>query len=346
MPKIKALVINRLSLVDHKQLGRSIVNRLTEPLEYLAKKGVLQFEVLNPNEINIENLKRNKFDVAFINKSCDKLTLEIAKVIKSLKIKIIYDLDDNIFNFPSYSNGKNENSWIGFEIIKISSRVITCNLPLDRLIWKYLKKRTTIIEHGINVEKYNFNNQRKESIHPKIVFTNADNLKFNNFRGEFILALHKLQEEFPDLEINIYSDQKRILGDEIKYIDLGSKSYSEHKLELAKSDYWFGIVPLAGSEEPELINFHKCKSPIKYLDYGMSSIPSIFSDAYIYQGIVKHLDTGILARNDHSRWLYWMRRLILDIELRKKLGSNAYIDVKENHNINQMGDKILDVILN
>ena len=346
MTKIKALIINRLSLVDSNQLGRSIVNRLKEPLEYLSKKGILQYVVLNPNEINIENLKSNNFDVAFINKSCDKLTLEIAKIIKSLKIKIIYDLDDNIFNFPSYSNGKTEDSSIGFEIIKISSRVITCNLPLDRLIWKHLKRRTTIIEHGINVEKYNLNNERKESQHPKIVFTNADNLKFNNFKGEFILALHKLQEEFSNLEINIYSDKNRILGDEIRYIDLGSKSYSDHKLELAKSDYWFSIVPLAASEEPELINFHKCKSPIKYLEYGMSSIPAIFSDAYIYQGIVKHLDTGILTRNDHSRWLYWMRRLILDSELRKKLGANAYLDVKENYNINQMSDKILDVIYN
>ena len=38
---------------------------------------------------------------------------------------------------------------------------------------------------------------------------------------------------------------KRDSGDKIKYLDLGSRSYSDHKLELAKSDYWFAIVPLA-----------------------------------------------------------------------------------------------------
>ena len=115
---------------------------------------------------------------------------------------------------------------------------------------------------------------------------------------------------------------------------------------MAKSDYWFAIVPLAAGEEPELNNFHNCKSPIKYLDYGMSSIPTIFSDAYIYQGVIKHLETGILTRNNHKSWLYWIRRLILDKELREKIAINSHLDVKENHNIQRMSDKILDVIYN
>lgn len=346
MKKYKVLVINRISLVDPKQLGRSIVNRLTEPLEFLSLKGLVDYVVLNPNEITHELLISKNFDVVFINKSCDKSTLEVAKIISSLKIKIIYDLDDNIFEFPSYSNGNSKNNSIVIDILKLSSSIITCNLPLERLIWKHLKKRTTIIEHGINIEKYVSQNKRKESKNPKIVFTNADNLKFNNFKGEFILALYKIQEEFPDLEIEVYSDKKRILGDKIKYTDLGSRSYSDHKIELAKSNYWFAIVPLASCEEPELNNFHNCKSPIKYLDYGMSSIPTIFSDAYIYQGVIKHLETGILARNNHSCWLYWLRRLIIDTELREKLGKNSHIDVKENHNIQRMSDKILNVIYN
>ena len=80
-----------------------------------SKKRVLQYEVLNPKEVI--STKNNNFDVAFINKSCDKSTLEIAKILKSLQIKIIYDLDDNIFDFPSYSNGKTEDSSIGFDLL-------------------------------------------------------------------------------------------------------------------------------------------------------------------------------------------------------------------------------------
>ena len=34
------------------QLGRSIVNRLTEPLEFLHQKGLVEFEVHNPENIN------------------------------------------------------------------------------------------------------------------------------------------------------------------------------------------------------------------------------------------------------------------------------------------------------
>ena len=79
-------MINRISLVDPKQLGRSVVNRLTEPLEFLALKGLGSYEVLNPIEITHELLISKNFDEVFINKSCDKSTLELAKIIRSLKI--------------------------------------------------------------------------------------------------------------------------------------------------------------------------------------------------------------------------------------------------------------------
>ena len=97
MKKLKVLVLNRLSLVDPKQIGRSIANRLIEPLEFLSIKGLVEYEILNPQDITYEILKSKKFDVAFLNKSCDQSSLEVARMIFSLKIKIIYDLDDNIF---------------------------------------------------------------------------------------------------------------------------------------------------------------------------------------------------------------------------------------------------------
>ena len=77
----------------------------------------------------------------------------------------------------------------------------------------------------------------------------------------------------------------------------------------------------------------------------MSSIPTIFLTHTYIRG-TKHLETGILTRNNHSSWLYWIRRLILDKELREKLGNNSHLDVKENHNIQRMSDKILNVIYN
>ena len=86
MKKYKVLVINRLSLVDPKQLGRSIVNRLTEPLEYLYQKGLVEFEVFNPENITYKILESKKFDVVFINKSCDQLTLEAARILSLIHI--------------------------------------------------------------------------------------------------------------------------------------------------------------------------------------------------------------------------------------------------------------------
>ena len=98
---------------------------------------------------------------------------------------------------------------------------------------------------------------------------------------EFILALKK--KTVADLQIAVFSDNPGLLGPHFEVNELGSFPYDHHKSLLASSGYWLALVPLSSVEDPEFLPFHICKCPIKYLDYGMASIPAIFSDAYIYQ---------------------------------------------------------------
>ena len=65
---------------------------------------------------------------------------------------------------------------------------------------------------------------------------------------------------------------KRTSWPHIEVNELGSFPYDHHKSLLASSGYWLALVPLSSVEDPEFLPFH-CKCPIKYLDYGMASIP-------------------------------------------------------------------------
>ena len=67
-----------------------------------------------------------------------------------------------------------------------------------------------------------------------------------------------------------------------------------------------GIAPLRAND------FTRCKSDIKYLDYGALGIPGIFSRGPAYEQTVRHLETGYLADNDPEAWEEGLNRLLDD----------------------------------
>lgn len=69
--------------------------------------------------------------------------------------------------------------------------------------------------------------------------------------------------------------------------------------------------------------FTRCKSDIKFLDYGAVGVPGIFSRGPVYGGTVKHLETGYLADNDTQSWAEAFERMLTDDALRRKIGAAA-----------------------
>ena len=341
------IVFTRYSLVDPSQQGRSVTNRLTEPLDWLSDRNALSYLLIEPSEflrrIECSELDASSFTHAIFNKSVDSPSLECVKILSSLSIPVIYDLDDLIFSFPEYSQAASTfDSDIPFEIMRASAHIVCANYPLKQRIAQFGFHNSSVIEHGINISKY-VSSARSESSYPSLVITNADSLKIRSFYFEFILALKKIKDEFADLQIDVFSDKPGLLGPHIEVNELGSFPYDHHKSLLASSGYWLALVPLSSVEDPEFLPFHICKCPIKYLDYGMASIPAIFSDAYIYQHTVRHMQTSILSPNTHSSWLYWIRRLVIDRDLRLKLSRHMHQDVCSNHSIDLMADSLFSL---
>ena len=54
----------------------------------------------------------------------------------------------------------------------------------------------------------------------------------------------------------------------------------------------FAIAPL--EDDP----FTRCKSDLKYLDYGALAIPAVFSDVRPYCETVRHRETGLVVPNE------------------------------------------------
>jgi glycosyltransferase involved in cell wall biosynthesis len=73
--------------------------------------------------------------------------------------------------------------------------------------------------------------------------------------------------------------------------------------------------------------FTRCKSDLKYLDYGALGIPGVFSDVKPYRDSVRHRETGLLAANDEKAWADALEEIVSDTALRARLAASARAEV-------------------
>jgi glycosyltransferase involved in cell wall biosynthesis len=73
--------------------------------------------------------------------------------------------------------------------------------------------------------------------------------------------------------------------------------------------------------------FTRCKSDLKYLDYGALGIPGVFSDVRPYRDSVRHRETGFLAANDEKAWAGALEEIVNNTALRARLAAGARAEV-------------------
>lgn len=108
----------------------------------------------------------------------------------------------------------------------------------------------------------------------------------------------------------------------------GTWTFKEYPAFLASRGWDIAIAPLVDSK------FTRCKSHIKFLEMSSLKIPIVASRVYPYfmelkgREVVKHEENGFLCKP--KEWVKALEQLILNENLRKKLGENAYNFVREN----------------
>jgi glycosyltransferase involved in cell wall biosynthesis len=78
-------------------------------------------------------------------------------------------------------------------------------------------------------------------------------------------------------------------------------------------------------------HFNRCKSNLKYLEYGMMKLPAVYSPA-AYEASIKDGETGFLAKTP-KEFYRWLSKLIESAALQYRVGRGAYLDVKNNYSM-------------
>jgi processive 1,2-diacylglycerol beta-glucosyltransferase len=346
---MKVFALQRVSHVAADALSLSVEARVTEALDYLTDQGQLVYAAIAENHDRV-HAALNWADVLVLSKHSSQAAVEIATQAKRRGLRIIYDVDDWIFSFPSYSNAKKMSRQLDAiqALIGMSDVVTVANEKLFCEIKQYCEN-PVLLPNGMYVEKYIKEDRgcaHSECDQPRIVFTNADLLKVHNSKEVLLRVLQDFFHLRPEYTLDFYGDPFPEIFS-LPFLHYTSrKQYADYVQSLIAGNYAFSITPLGGAEDPDSLFFNSCKNPFKYLNYGIARVPGIYSRSPIYEDCVHHGQTGLLVDNTYDEWLSAMESLAMDAELRRTIREQAFNDVRKKHHIRFSADVLISVLSN
>ena len=147
------LVLQRESHVARGVLSLSVVARITEALDYLQDLNKIEYIVISEKD----TIAMNAIlwcDVMILSKHSSTDVLDLVKYANKNDVVVIYDVDDWIFSFPTYSAAQGQEKKLGLikEIMSLSDHVTVANKGLLTSIGEFCKKQV-YVPNGMYVEK-------------------------------------------------------------------------------------------------------------------------------------------------------------------------------------------------
>ena len=135
-----------------------------------------------------EYLKNNKYDIVHINSSAYLTSFEIVMICKKRKIKKIITHSHDI---PKYNLIKRIlKSLTCFIYVKNVNNILAVSeKTIDSLVTKKYRNKATVVENGININKYKYNDRIRKELRDKY---NLNDKKVYGTVGRFVRAKNHL----------------------------------------------------------------------------------------------------------------------------------------------------------
>jgi glycosyltransferase involved in cell wall biosynthesis len=292
--------------------------------------------IFNPNGLPAELFK--DCHVAMVQRLSSQENYKAIQLFKQLKMKIIYDLDDDLWSVPIYNPAyKLMKTWLpGFEICANLSDAITVSTAhLKVMVARTLGKKAPpiyVVENAIDTRLYRplAQSLRKNKKGKVIVGWAGTNTHSGDVKKVFAI-IPQLLDELPEMEFELVGEKMpedwQRFGNRVRQRDF--VPVSEFPVSWASWQWDLSLAPLESNA------FNLSKSNLKALEAAAVKIPCVMSDIGEYGKFCSEsplLRKNVLADKPNS-WKQKITSLVKDAELRRQVGEEMYRVAVEKYEI-------------
>jgi glycosyltransferase involved in cell wall biosynthesis len=302
--------------------------------DYLEEAHVWFFPAHKNEEGNfiLQDQRLFDADIIVIQRHAHEFFLEAIPQLQSLGKKVVYDIDDNLWNIsasnPSHTYFPPKELKKMKTIIGLCDYMTVSTEPLKEYFLKnsFHTKITVIPNMLPDVLEYREKNNEKV----RIGYAGSPTHR-GDFSHYLCNALRDIKRK-RDVEL-IFFGFNPIKGAECEFHT--GVPVAEYLTTLDNLNLDIAIAPLADTL------FNQGKSNLKYIEYSAIGLPTIASKVYPYDETIAHDRTGIIVSNE-KHWYKAIEELVIDDKVRTSIGQNAREWVQKNLTYKYNGQLIKD----
>lgn len=321
--------------------------RIIQPLKYLdgfEYDGVkVEVEMYDIHEVKPKDwiTIAKEFDIVYLNYTVvDWNYAAMGSALHGHGKKIIYDIDDAIWylrkdNVTYDKMQELQGDYLITCMLNDVDMVTTTNRYLKNIILDKTNKpfdKIKIFPNTIDFSLYNKTFDAKDTGHITLMHYGSTSHFQDLLDKEFVAGIDKVFERYPNVSIKFVGS----FIQELKY-KWGARcetAFGDTDIYKWISDHFPVFM-----EEADIIvapleddKYNRSKSSIKFLETASAGKPGVFSLVRPYNDDIEHGKTGFLARTA-TDWFESLSSLIESVELRQKIGKNAFEYVSDNYDI-------------
>lgn len=272
--------------------------------------------VFHPGTIPLQEFA--ECDVAIVQRQVSKENLRALQALKQNGMKIIYDLDDNLWCLPSANPGKRvfEEMQDGFGVCASVCHAITVSTKglasAVKTALPHLSQEVIVVPNAIDFNLFPRSETRVDD--GRVVMGYVGSNTHGEDVRELWAVLPRLMDEFPQLHMEFIG-----MGPPARLIDSSRIKLrpwvpvGEFPTRFASWGWDISVAPLAENR------FNRSKSCIKMLESAAAGLPCVVSDVQPYTEFCSLGRLDALVCRSETDWFNKIRALILSKEKREEL---------------------------
>lgn len=338
--------------------------RIKNPMEKMTKFGLAEVHLIGRGDPEADKAIREA-DVVFLGRAGGEQMVSMMQTLKAHDKKVVYDLDDNLFNISPFSphykdfgimpvefdalgGGKGlmwQHGTAGFdvfknrqmrksfvEIVRAASCVTVTTEPLAR-VYRRMNDNVRVIPNAIDFAVWEKPPIRWDRDEVRLLYTGAANHQEDWLFVSPVLV--ELQKECPKLKIVLVGHDWKNIQNGLDYSRVETHPWADIE---AYPYLMRSLCPDIGIAPISAIDFNDCRSSIKWLEYSALKAATVASAYGPYKRDCVDGRNALLVEG-REQWKKALKKLITDKPYRKALAARALEDCKRRYDLDYVVDE-------